>query len=48
MVQTLKSGLHYPPVDIEKEVEAIYARKAAMKEAMAAKRKPKDDEKFHC
>ncbi len=41
MVQALKSGLHYPPVDIEKEVEAIYARKAAMKAAMEAKRKPK-------
>lgn len=48
MVQALKSGLHYPPVDIEKEVEAIYARKNAMKEAMAAKRKPKENEKFHC
>lgn len=41
MVQALKSGLHYPPVDIEKEVAAIYDRKAAMKEAMEAKRKPK-------
>lgn len=39
MVQALRSGLHYPPVDIEKEVEEIYARKAAMKEAMAGKRK---------
>ncbi len=48
MVQALRSGLHYPPVDIEKEVEAIYARKNAMKEAMAAKRRPKENEKFHC
>lgn len=48
MVQALKSGLHYPPVDIEKEVEEIYERKAAMKEAMEAKRKPKDNEKLHC
>lgn len=39
MVQALRSGMHYPPVDIEKEVEEIYARKAAMKEAMAGKRK---------
>ena len=45
MVQALKSGLHYPPVDIDKEVDAIYARKAAMKEAMEAKRKPKNTEK---
>ncbi|MBQ8599261.1 MAG: hypothetical protein IJ411_04010, partial [Oscillospiraceae bacterium] len=36
MVQALKSGLHYPPVDIEKEVEGIYAMKASKKEAMAA------------
>lgn len=48
MVQSLKSGLHYPPVDIEKEVDAIYTRKAATKEAMAAKRKPKDNEKINC
>ncbi len=48
MVQALKSGLHYPPVDIEKEVEAIYERKAAMKAAIVAKRKPKEDERFHC
>ena len=47
MVQALKSGLHYPPVDIEKESAAIYDRKAKMKEAMEAKRKPKED-KFHC
>ena len=48
MVQALKSGLHYPPVDIDAEVNAILQRKAAMKEAMEAKRKPKDSEKFHC
>ena len=48
MVQALKSGLHYPPVDIEKEVAAIYDRKAAMKEAIEAKRKPKESDKFHC
>jgi len=48
MGQALKSGLHYPPVDIEAEVNAILERKAAMKQAMEAKRKPKSDEKFHC
>ena len=48
MVQALKSGLHYPPVDIEKEVAAIYERKATMKAAMEAKRKPKESDKFHC
>lgn len=48
MVQALKSGLHYPPVDIEKEVAAIYARKEAMKEAMNKGRKPKEENKFHC
>ena len=42
MVQALKSGLHYPPVDIDAEVNAILERKAAMKEAMEAKRKPKN------
>ena len=48
MVQALKSGLHYPPVDIEAEVAAIYARKAAMKEAFEAKKKPNKENKFHC
>lgn len=48
MVQALKSGLHYPPVDIDAEVAAIYQRKAAMKEAFEAKRKPKEENKFHC
>lgn len=48
MVQALKSGLHYPPVDREKEVETIYARKTAMKAAFEAKRKPKEEDKFHC
>ncbi len=48
MVQALKSGLHYPPVDIEKEVSAIYERKAAMKAAMEAKRRPKEEDKLHC
>lgn len=48
MVQALKSGLYYPPVDVEARVEEIYARKAAMKEAMARGRKPKEDDKFHC
>lgn len=38
MVQALKSGLHYPPVDIEAEVAAIYARKEAMKAAFETKR----------
>ncbi|MBQ8525813.1 MAG: DUF5131 family protein [Clostridia bacterium] len=48
MVQALKSGLHYPPVDIDAEVTAILERKKAMKEAMEARRKPKDSDKFHC
>lgn len=48
MVQALKSGLLYPPVDIEAEVKAIIERKAAMKAAIEAKRKPKSGEKFHC
>ena len=34
MVQALKGGLHYPPVNIEAEVNAIWERKATMKEAM--------------
>lgn len=38
MVQALKSGLYYPPVDIDERVEEIYARKAAMKEMMAKER----------
>lgn len=37
MVQALKSGLNNPPVDIEKSIQAINERKAAMKEAMATK-----------
>ena len=36
MIQALRSGLHYPPKDIEAEIEAIHARKAAMKEKMEA------------
>lgn len=48
MIQALKSGLNHPPKDIEAEVAAIYARKAAMKEAMEARHKPKCEEKFHC
>ena len=30
MVQALRSGLHYPPKDVEKEIAAIYARKEAI------------------
>ena len=30
MVEALRSGLNYPPKDIEKEVAAIYARKEAL------------------
>ncbi len=48
MVQALKSGLNYPPVDIDARVEEIYARKSAMKEMMQKGRKPKNDDKFHC
>ncbi|MBQ8525772.1 MAG: hypothetical protein IJ460_03535 [Clostridia bacterium] len=48
MVQALKSGLHYPPVDIDAEVNDILEQKKAMKEAMEARRKPKDSDKFHC
>ena len=48
MVQALRSGLNHPAKDIEAEVAAIYARKAAMKAAMEAKRKPREEDKFHC
>ncbi len=48
MVQALKSGLYYPPVDIDARVAEIYERKALMKEAMEKGRKPKEDDKFHC
>lgn len=48
MVQALKSGLYYPPVDIDARVNEIYERKAAMKEAMTRGRKPKESDKFHC
>jgi len=48
MVQALKSGLNHPAKDIDAEVAAIYDRKAAMKAAMEAKRKPKEMDKFHC
>lgn len=41
MVQALRSGLRNTAVNIDAEVNAILDRKAAMKEAMAAKRKPK-------
>ena len=39
MVQALKCGFHYPPVDIEKEIAMIYERKEAMKQAMECRRK---------
>lgn len=39
MVQALKSGLHYPPVDIDAEIQNIYDMKAKMKEAMQSKNK---------
>lgn len=48
MVQALKSGLNYPPKDIDAEIAAIYDRKAAMKAAIESKRKPKEKDKFHC
>ena len=48
MIQALKSGLHYPPVDIDAEVKVIADRKAAMKAAMERKKKPKAEDKFHC
>lgn len=48
MVQALKSGLNHLAKDIEAEVAAIYDRKAAMKAAMEARRKPKEEDKFHC
>lgn len=48
MVYALRCGLHYPPVNIEAEVDAILERRTKMKEAMKAKRKPKESEKFHC
>ena len=48
MVQALKSGLYYPPVDVDARINEIYERKAAMKEAMERGRKPKEEDKFHC
>lgn len=48
MVQALRSGLNYPAKDIEAEVTAIYDRKAAMKAAMEARRKPGKADSFHC
>ena len=42
MVQALRSGLHYPPKDIEAEIDAIYARKATMKEIMEKKSNTKN------
>ncbi len=48
MVHALRSGLYYPPVNVEERVAEIYERKAAMKEAMAKGRKPKESDKFHC
>ena len=47
MIQALRSGLHYPPKDIDAEVESIRARKAAMKEEMEA-RKTKSESKAPC
>ena len=47
MIQALRSGLHYPPKDIEVEVKAIHARKAAMKEKMEA-RKTKSESETPC
>lgn len=38
MIQALKSGLNYPPVDIEKRIEEINARKEAMKAMRGKKR----------
>ncbi len=48
MVQALKSGLYYPPVNVEERVNEIYSRTEKMKEAMVKGRKPKEDDKFHC
>ena len=47
MIQALRSGLHYPPKDIEAEIEAIHTRKAAMKEKMEA-RKTKSESETPC
>lgn len=44
MVEALRCDLHFPPVNVEQEVENVLARKAAMKEAMEAKR----GGKLHC
>lgn len=38
MEQALKAGLHYPPVDIEHELQLIQARKDAMKARSAGRR----------
>ena len=41
--EALRTGLNNPPVDIEKEVAALYAEKAAMKAAFEGKRKGKKE-----
>ena len=43
MVEALRSGLDYPPVDIEKEISDIYEQKAAKKATFEAKRKKAED-----
>ena len=39
MVQALKSGLNYPAVDIDREVDAIYRTKAEKKQAFEARKR---------
>lgn len=48
MIEALKCNLHYPEVDVEKEINAIRERKALIKKAIEEKRKVKEEEKFHC
>ncbi len=48
MVQALKSGLHYPPVNVEVEAAVILARKTAREETMEARRRPRNEDKFYC
>ena len=38
-VEALRTGFTYPPVDIEKEIQAIYDEKAAKKAAFEKRRK---------
>lgn len=44
MIEALKCNLHYPAVDIDKQIAEIEDRK----NNLASKKNPKEEEKFHC